>query len=1085
VRKLLIAFLTSTMFTTAAQAGDKPVIAPAPAWVKPVAMPPASAKPDDAPVRILLWDQQTTLETGRQTTYSEVAMKIQAPQGLAAGNISFPWRPDTDELTVHKLSIRRGDKVIDVLASGQTFTVMRRETNLDNATLDGMLTANIQPEGLQVGDVIEFATSLTSSDPVLNGHAEHFVGGWNAAPVGRVHLRIDWPASLPMQLRPSAGLPALKPVRSGDRKSVEFSLDDVQPYNPPKGAPARYALGAAVEATDFRSWADLGALMAPLFAKAATFPAQSPLRAELERIRASSADPKRRAEAALTLVQDRIRYVALAMGTGGLVPADADVTWSRRYGDCKAKTAMLLALLHAMDITAEPVAVSTVFGDGMDARLPMIGLFNHVLVRAVIDGKTYWLDGTRTGDSSLDRIAVPDVGWGLPLTPQGATLVRMQPQPLDTPSRDTAIRIDARAGLTVPAPVTVETVMRGDMATMTNLGLANLTGDARDRALREYWKSEYDFIEPQKVTATFDAATGEQHLSLTGLAKMDWSSGWYETDDTGIGYKADFSRDPGPDSDAPFAVAYPYHVRVTETIQLPPGFETGKAGNQEDVDQVVAGIAYRRKARLEKGVFTIEKTERSVVSEFPAKDAPAAQKTLRELAGNAIYLKRPASYVLTEKEVALALETAPTTVQGFLYRGSMLLDRQRYDEAIGDFDKALALEPKNAVALANRGITRVWQDDYPAATKDLDAAFALEPRNAVIFRGRGLLAQRNGASKDAVAAYTTALDIEPDNGFSLGHRAEAYHAAGDDAAALRDSAAALKMMPTWATLYLLRANIFRGQGKTDAALAEAAAVAAAIPDQAWAQVAAANIYSKFGKSDDAMRAYDRALAIKPEAFVYINRSDNRPKTDKIGRKQDMEAAMRLAPDSADTLNAFAGWQTDEGDFTGAIATYSKALAKHPDDKGILAGRGIAYVRAGDGKQADRDFAAVTKGADAVVLNNLCWAKAIAGLALDSALTDCNAALAKEPEVAGFIDSRALVYLRLGRVDEAIADYDRALAKSPSQTSSLFGRALAWEKKGDKARSTADAAAALRNDANVRDRFKGYGLELQGDITAAK
>ena len=1077
MHKLLVAILASTMFTTAARADDKPVIAPVPAWVKPIAIPLAPAKPDDASIRMLLWDQQVSLEAGRETLYSQVAIKIQTPQGLAAGNISIPWRPDTDELTVHKLLIRRGDKVIDVLASGQTFTVMRRETNLENATLDGMLTANIQPEGLQVGDIIEFATSLTSRDPVMKGHVEHLASGWNAMPIGRMHLRIEWPADLPVQLRQPAHLAEVKPVQSGNRKAVELSLDDVPPFNPPKGAPPRFLLGGTVEATDFRSWADLGALLAPLFAKAAVLPAEGPLRAELNRIRDASPDAKKRAEAALALVQDKVRYVALAMGSGGLVPADAEATWTRRYGDCKAKTALLLALLREMNIAAEPVAVSTVFGDGLDARLPMVGLFNHVLVRAHIDGKDWWLDGTRTGDASLDRIAAPDFGWGLPLVPKGATLVRLLPTPLDKPGHEVAIRIDATAGLAVPAPVTVETVMRGDAAVRTNLGLADLTGEVRDRALRQYWKGEYDFIEPKTVTASFDPATGEERLTLTGLARMDWSSGWYRLDDFSLGYKADFAREPGPDSDAPFAVSYPYYARVTETILLPRGFENAKPASQPDVDQIIAGIAYRRTARLAGNVLTIEKSERSTAPEFPAKEAPAAEKALRELADNTLYVQRPAGYRLTEKEVAQTLETLPTTAEGFVYRGNLLLDRARYDEAIQDFDRALGLEPKNVLALADRGIARVWKKDLAGATKDLDAAVAIDPRNAVVFRARGLMAQQTGASKDAVAAYSTALEIEPGSAFALGKRAEAYRAAGDDDAALRDSAAALKLDPRWATLYLLRGNIFRRLGKVEEGLAEAAAISAAMPDDAYAQVSAAALYDAFGNRDEAMRAFDRALAIKPDAYIYLNRADHRPKEDEAGRRQDIEAAMRLEPDSVDALATMARLQTDIGDHAGAVATYSKALAKEPSDAGLLSARGIAYARSGNGKLAEKDFAAAAKSADPVALNNLCWAKGTAGIALESALADCNAALTKEPEVAGFIDSRALVYLRLGRIDEAIADYDRALAKAPTMTSSLFGRALAWARKGDKTRSAADAAAAQRNDAKVIERFKGYGLEL--------
>ena len=72
-------------------------------------------------------------------------------------------------------------------------------------------------------------------------------------------------------------------------------------------------------------------------------------------------------------------------------------------------------MLRAFGIEAEPVVVQSSLGDMIADRLPMIELFDHVLVRAHISGKDYWLDGTRTGDTSLDAIEVPNFGWGLPL----------------------------------------------------------------------------------------------------------------------------------------------------------------------------------------------------------------------------------------------------------------------------------------------------------------------------------------------------------------------------------------------------------------------------------------------------------------------------------------------------------------------------------------------------------------------------------------------------------------------------------------------------------------------------------------------
>lgn len=885
----------------AAAASEKPAIGPPAAWVKPMQPLTASAgKNEGAPVRMLLQDQQVFLKRGQQTTYSRTAMRIETSQGLAAGHIAFPWRPETDEVTVHALLIRRGDQVIDVLGSGQTFTVVRREVNLESATLDGVLTATIQPEGLQVGDVLDFAMSYTTADPTLGGHVEQLAAAWNQAPIARAHLRVQWPSTLPVRWRQTGSLPPINPVTAGGTTSFDMSLMNIEPVPPPKGAPPRFVMGRLIEVSDYRSWAEIAELMSPLYARAAMLPSQGSLAAEVARLRALSSDPKVRAQAALALVQDRIRYVALGIGAGGLVPASAEETWSRRYGDCKGKTALLLGLLRALDVDAEPVLVNTVLGDGLNERLPMVGLFNHVLVRANVGGRAYWLDGTRTGDTSLDRLRTPPFGWGLPVRAKGGELVRMLPPPLDEPMEILTIRMDASAGLTVPAPTRIEMLTRGDEALGMNIGLASLTPDARDRALRDYWRERYDFIDVGPTTASFNAERGEHRMVMEGVAKMDWSGGSYETDGTGIGYKADFRRDPGPGSDAPFAVPYPIYSKLTQTILLPPGFAGFKTGSSAEVDQTVAGIHYRRRAALQGDVFTVERSERSVAPEFAAKDAPAAQATLRALAEKGVYVRVPAGYRPTEKEVAAYLASTPATAAEFVSRGNILLDAARYDDAIADFDKAIALDPKNVWAVANRGLARVWKDDA-SATRDLDAAAAIDARNPVVFRARGLMAERKGEWAETVAAYTSSLEIEAGNGFALGHRALVHRSLGNGGAALADSAAALKLNPRWYDLRLMRANLHRAEGRNDDALAEAAALSATSSENTYPHVGAAKIYAAFGRRAEAMAAFDRALTIKPEAYIYINRSQIRPKEDVTGRRTDIEAALKVDADDGEAL----------------------------------------------------------------------------------------------------------------------------------------------------------------------------------------
>ena len=92
-------------------------------------------------------------------------------------------------------------------------------------------------------------------------------------------------------------------------------------------------------------------------------------------------------------------------------------------------------------------------------------------------------------------------------------------------------------------------------------------------------------------------------------------------------------------------------------------------------------------------------------------------------------------------------------------------------------------------------------------------------------------------------------------------------------------------------------------------------------------------------------------------------------------------------------------------------------------------------------------------------NGRCWARALLGEDLDKALADCNAALKLSPHAPNILDSRGLVFLRLGELDKAIADYDETLKINPKVYWSLYGRGLAKLRKGMKAEGQADIAAA--------------------------
>jgi tetratricopeptide (TPR) repeat protein len=172
----------------------------------------------------------------------------------------------------------------------------------------------------------------------------------------------------------------------------------------------------------------------------------------------------------------------------------------------------------------------------------------------------------------------------------------------------------------------------------------------------------------------------------------------------------------------------------------------------------------------------------------------------------------------------------------------------------------------------------------------------------------------------------------------------------------------------------------------------------------------------------------------------------------------------------------AGAQSDAGKYADAENTLKQGIAvlgKVPD---LLINRGIIYARQARPQLAARDFAAVReKYTDPEVLNSMCWAIATAGVALDTALSACEAALAQRPQDSAFLDSRGFVLLRLGRYDEAIAAYDAAIKITADRGMSLYGRGVSKRRKGDLAGGDADLEAALALNRSVAATFAHYGV----------
>ncbi|QKG69998.1 DUF3857 domain-containing protein [Erythrobacter mangrovi] len=620
--KYYLAF-TSVIASTAALAqSDTVEYGPPPAWVTESER---LAAPEDASGLFFIERQDALvhLDSAGQSNFVGQTYKLLHPQALQLGNISLEWDPAAGRPIVHRVLIHRDGQTIDVLEK-TGFEILRREDQLEQALLDGKLTAVLRVPDLRVGDELEFAATTRTQDPSLRelSYGALFLG--DVPPPGRIRLGLSWEDGQ----EPNIKLPpALTDIATRSSNAFDIRVDNAKPLAAPIEAPLRYALQRVSEYSDFARWEDLSAKVSIIFNAPSRLKPDSPLTEEVKRIAAASADPMERAKAALKLVQEQVRYIYVGLDGGNITPASADLTWERRYGDCKGKTVLLLALLRELGVEAEAVLANNGgLDDGLDQRLPSPAAFDHVLVRAKIDGKHWWLDGTFPGDYPPLVRPLLNYRWVLPLSQKGSALERLPATPPQLPLEMGLYEIDASGGFDVPAHITSTRVVRGVDGLVLHSQLSALTKDQLETGMRNSLASDPNWDEIESVDYRFDRMTQAGILTIRGTGKANWDDdgdGAYSMSLVGGGFNPPTRKQRPSDQDqtAPYYSTLAYSCYAT-TVKLPKDTALDNWGFNSVFDTMIFGrLYYRMMERRVDGTIRMVRGSRVEEAEISAEKA--------------------------------------------------------------------------------------------------------------------------------------------------------------------------------------------------------------------------------------------------------------------------------------------------------------------------------------------------------------------------------------------------------------------------------------------------------------------------------
>ena len=243
--------------------------------------------------------------------------------------------------------------------------------------------------GLKVGDIVHVKTRRRMTKPRCEGKwGEIAVMEWSM-PILRTTFEVVSPPSLPLRkiaIRHPLGNVATNVVARADGSAVyTFTATNSPQAFPEPDMPPLYTQVQNVRVSTAEDWHEISRwywnLCEPHLSKT-----NAALCAKAEEIGHDL-------RAMFKFVSQEIRYMGLTMEdtSPGYSPHDVDVTFDNRYGVCRDKAALLVAMLRHVGFNAFPVLIHV--GAKMDPEIPQ-PYFNHAVVAVEREGESAFAEAT-------------------------------------------------------------------------------------------------------------------------------------------------------------------------------------------------------------------------------------------------------------------------------------------------------------------------------------------------------------------------------------------------------------------------------------------------------------------------------------------------------------------------------------------------------------------------------------------------------------------------------------------------------------------------------------------------------------------
>jgi hypothetical protein len=196
---------------------------------------------------------------------------------------------------------------------------------------------------------------------------------------------------------------AVKPVIKEDGSNITYTWEvkNVQPFYKEPGSAEEDIPRVQIAPTLFEmddypgslsSWKNYGLWINSLNNKIDVLPEQS--RAFYRELVKNAGSDREKVAILYKHMQDNYRYVSIQLGIGGLKPFPAEFVEKKKYGDCKALSNFMHAMLSAVNIRSHYTVINAGYNSmAVEEDFPE-DRFNHIILCVPLAKDTVWLECT-------------------------------------------------------------------------------------------------------------------------------------------------------------------------------------------------------------------------------------------------------------------------------------------------------------------------------------------------------------------------------------------------------------------------------------------------------------------------------------------------------------------------------------------------------------------------------------------------------------------------------------------------------------------------------------------------------------------